>query len=269
MAKAMKSIDITNRPDLVDVAEEVRATGEPHLLRRNDEEVAIITPLTPARAPAESACYAKAQAEQADRGGHRGILRRCGKLGRRWYGYLDREYLRWPWQQQPSAAGTVMYLIDSDWVIDFLKGQPDAATLFRQLLGGGVAIGIITFAEVYEGIYYGRDQTRHETGFHILLRNLPVLGINRSIARRYALVRGDLRARGLLIPQPDILIAATAMYYDLTLVRAIFETSSGYPTLTFTCPSTTATVIIHGSVEGNAAMIRAHVPSLRHNRYRL
>ncbi len=50
MAKAMKSIDITNRPDLVDVAEEVRATGEPRLLRRNDEEVAIITPLTPAPA---------------------------------------------------------------------------------------------------------------------------------------------------------------------------------------------------------------------------
>ena len=49
MAKPMKSIDITNRPDLVDVVEEVRATGEPRLLRRNDEAVAIITPIAPAR----------------------------------------------------------------------------------------------------------------------------------------------------------------------------------------------------------------------------
>ena len=57
MAKPMKSIDITNRPDLVAVAEEVRATGEPRLLRRNDEAVAIITPITsvrtrPPKAPA-------------------------------------------------------------------------------------------------------------------------------------------------------------------------------------------------------------------------
>lgn len=49
MAKPMKSIDITNRPDLVDAAEEVRATGEPRLLRRNNEAVAIITPIMPAR----------------------------------------------------------------------------------------------------------------------------------------------------------------------------------------------------------------------------
>lgn len=48
MAKPMKSIDITNRPDLVDVAEEVQATGEPRLLRRNDEAVAIISPIMPA-----------------------------------------------------------------------------------------------------------------------------------------------------------------------------------------------------------------------------
>ncbi len=50
MAKPMKSIDITHRPDLVDVAEEVRATGEPRMLRRNDEAVAVITPIVPVRA---------------------------------------------------------------------------------------------------------------------------------------------------------------------------------------------------------------------------
>lgn len=111
-----------------------------------------------------------------------------------------------------------MYLVDSDWIINFLKGRLDAITLFRLLLGDGMAISIMTFAEIYEEIYYGRDQTKYETGFRVLLRDMPVLGINRSIARRYTLVCGDLRARGLLIPQPDILIAATAMYYDLTLV---------------------------------------------------
>jgi len=45
MTKPLESIDITDKPDLIDVAEAVRATGEPHMLRRNDEAVAIITPI--------------------------------------------------------------------------------------------------------------------------------------------------------------------------------------------------------------------------------
>lgn len=46
MAKPLESIDITDKPDLVDVAEAVRATDEPHMLRRGDEAVAIIAPIT-------------------------------------------------------------------------------------------------------------------------------------------------------------------------------------------------------------------------------
>ena len=36
--------------------------------------------------------------------------------------------------------------------------------------------------------------------------------------RRFARLRGELRQRGLLIPDPDILIAATALTHNLTLV---------------------------------------------------
>ena len=49
MAKAMKSIDIQTDPISWNSTEEVRATGEPRLLRRNNEAVAIITPVMPAR----------------------------------------------------------------------------------------------------------------------------------------------------------------------------------------------------------------------------
>ena len=36
--------------------------------------------------------------------------------------------------------------------------------------------------------------------------------------QRFGSIRGALRRRGLLIGDPDILIAATAMYHDLTLL---------------------------------------------------
>lgn len=109
------------------------------------------------------------------------------------------------------------YLIDSDYVVDYLKGQ-QAAQFLETLLSDGVAISIITLTEVYEGIYYGHNPTYYERTFRRFLRGVRVLGINRSIAYHSAHIRGDLRARGLLIPPADIFIAATALHYKLTLI---------------------------------------------------
>jgi tRNA(fMet)-specific endonuclease VapC len=47
---------------------------------------------------------------------------------------------------------------------------------------------------------------------------VTVLPVSRLVARRFARIRGTLRAQGALIPAPDLLIAATALTYDLTLV---------------------------------------------------
>jgi len=44
------------------------------------------------------------------------------------------------------------------------------------------------------------------------------VGLSRPILRRFALLRGDLRARGQIIGDPDLLIAATALHRDMTLV---------------------------------------------------
>jgi tRNA(fMet)-specific endonuclease VapC len=112
----------------------------------------------------------------------------------------------------------VKYLVDTDWVADYLKGYRNAVTLLDRLLSDGLAVSIITFGEVYEGIYYGSDPKHNEAIFRRFLKGVRVLGVTRSIARQFALIRGDLRRKGEVIPQPDILIAATAMYYDLTLV---------------------------------------------------
>lgn len=62
------------------------------------------------------------------------------------------------------------YLVDSDWVVDYLIGK------------------------------------QH------------ILPLNRSIMQRFARIRGDLRRKGQIIGDPDILIAATALYHNLTLL---------------------------------------------------
>ncbi len=110
------------------------------------------------------------------------------------------------------------YLVDSDRVIEYLKGHRPRVSYLDRLAVDGLAISIITYGEVYEGIYYGVDPNAHEARFERFLEGVSVLGISRAVARRYARAAGDLRATGNLIPAPDLLIAATAIEHDLTLV---------------------------------------------------
>ena len=50
MTKELKPIDITNVPELLRIAEEVGATGEPRLLRKDHVDLAVVMPITrPAR----------------------------------------------------------------------------------------------------------------------------------------------------------------------------------------------------------------------------
>ena len=49
MAKDLASIDISKSPDMLRIAEEVRTTNIPRVLRRNDEDIAIVMPIHPPR----------------------------------------------------------------------------------------------------------------------------------------------------------------------------------------------------------------------------
>ncbi|MGQ9676103.1 MAG: hypothetical protein ACUVX1_10615 [Chloroflexota bacterium] len=57
------------------------------------------------------------------------------------------------------------YLVDSDWVADWLVGKPEATRVITTLSEVGIAISLVTFGEVYEGIYYGRDPKRQKWAF--------------------------------------------------------------------------------------------------------
>lgn len=109
------------------------------------------------------------------------------------------------------------YLVDSDLVAEYLKGRTAAIDLIQRLTTDGIAISVITLAEIYEGIYYGTNPIRQEQGLNSFLQGVSVLDVDMDVARRYAIIRGDLRKQGMLIPQPDLLIAATAIDVGLVL----------------------------------------------------
>ncbi len=110
------------------------------------------------------------------------------------------------------------YLIDSDRVAEFLKGIPTTIALISSLPQDELAISLITYGEIYEGIYFGRDPKKHEQALLSFLRGVEVLPLNKSIMKRFARIRGNLRGIGQLIGHMDVLIAATAITHNLTLV---------------------------------------------------
>jgi tRNA(fMet)-specific endonuclease VapC len=126
----------------------------------------------------------------------------------------------------------VPYLIDSDWLIDYLELVPAAEALLESLFGAGVSISIISYVEVYEGIA-GDPNPDRETKFRGLLAATPLLNISEAIAQRCASLRAMLRAQGKNVNRRamDLLIAATALEYDLTLVTRNLEDYRDIPGL--------------------------------------
>ena len=49
MPEAYKPIDISNDPELLKLAEEVHSSHTPRILRRNDEDLALLVPVKPKR----------------------------------------------------------------------------------------------------------------------------------------------------------------------------------------------------------------------------
>jgi len=103
-------------------------------------------------------------------------------------------------------------------VASYLNATPAAVALLTSLAHDDLAISLITYGEIYDGIYAGRDPGAQEAIFRQMLAFVEVLGLNEEIVERFARIRGSLRAAGQIIDDFDILIGATAVHYGLTLV---------------------------------------------------
>lgn len=110
------------------------------------------------------------------------------------------------------------FLLDTDWIVDALGGLPSALKPLEGFSSDGLAVSVVTFGEVFEGAYALPNPEEHIEGFRRFLSGFVVLGLTPRIMERFAEHRYRLRRQGNLIPDFDLLIAATALEHDLTLV---------------------------------------------------
>ena len=112
------------------------------------------------------------------------------------------------------------YLIDTDWVIDYLADVTEAADLLSELAEDGIAISIITYMEVYEGVGRSANPEAAEETLAAFLTDVPIVSFSLAVARRCATLRDTLRRQGKRVNARalDLIVAATALEANLTLV---------------------------------------------------
>ncbi|MBI4311241.1 MAG: PIN domain-containing protein [Chloroflexi bacterium] len=111
-----------------------------------------------------------------------------------------------------------MYLLDSEWVVDFVSNRRQAVELVNSFAREELALSTITVGEVLEGLLGKSLPERYRTTFEDFVTSALIFVVDERTAREYAKIRAHLRSTGNLIPENDLWIAATALAYDLTLV---------------------------------------------------
>lgn len=126
------------------------------------------------------------------------------------------------------------YLIDTDWATDYLKGVPLVVSRLQALVDQDLAISVISVAELYEGVYGSKNMESHLAGLRQFLERVVVVGLNETICQTFGRCRHQLRQRGELIDNFDLLIAATCLTHGFTLVTGNLRHYSRIPDLQVT-----------------------------------
>ncbi len=111
-------------------------------------------------------------------------------------------------------------LLDTNIVIYHLNGIQSANALVEELFDAGVAISVISYVEVVDGISRSADPEQAYASFQTLIEHIPVIDFGRLEAEELIQVRQALRRHGRQVRRRalDLQIAATALAHDLTLV---------------------------------------------------
>ena len=110
------------------------------------------------------------------------------------------------------------FLIDSDWSIQCLHGVESVIHRVDELSPEGIGLSLVSLAELYEGILYSANPKRDEEALYEFLDGVFLVEIDSETCHIFAKERGRLRAEGNLIDDFDLMIGATAIRHDLTLL---------------------------------------------------
>lgn len=112
------------------------------------------------------------------------------------------------------------YLIETSVIIDYIRGKREVVSLVDGL-EGELSSSYVCLAELYEGIFRVQEKKRAERAVLEFFSSMSeIYSVDREIAESFGKIRVDLKNKGEVIEDLDILIAATCLAKGLTLVTS-------------------------------------------------
>jgi tRNA(fMet)-specific endonuclease VapC len=112
---------------------------------------------------------------------------------------------------------TVRYLLDTDTCVARLRRKQPVRKRVADVGPAALAVSIVTVAELRDGAACSAQAEANHQTIDVFLSGVTVVGVDPAIARQFGDVKAALRAQGQLLEDADLLIAATALTYQLIL----------------------------------------------------
>jgi len=130
------------------------------------------------------------------------------------------------------------YLVDSNVIIDHLAAVPDASQFLDQFAQDGIVMSIVTYMEAFQGVFRSEHPEEAAEKFHAFVDKVLILPFSFAVAERCARLRETLRSQNKRVKSRalDLIIAATALEYGLTLVTKNTEDFKDIPDLSLSQP---------------------------------
>lgn len=123
------------------------------------------------------------------------------------------------------------YLIDTSVIINYLRDKGTTTETINNI-DGELTSSYICLAELYEGISRVREKGKAEKAVLDFFTGLSqIYGVDTDIAKHFGQIRASLKTRGAVIEDLDILLAATCLAKNLTLITANPKHFSRIPNL--------------------------------------
>ncbi len=111
-----------------------------------------------------------------------------------------------------------MYLLDTDTIIYSLKNTAPVVENFRLHKSDPKAISIITYGELVYGARKSQQVNENLSRVHRLAELFPVFDVTRSVMDTFGDIKASLISKGVKVADFDLIIGATALCYNYTVV---------------------------------------------------
>ncbi len=112
----------------------------------------------------------------------------------------------------------LMFLIDTDIIIYSLKNNENVIQNFKSYSQEPKAVSIITIGELLYGAYKSQRKIENLGKVHRIADIFPVIEISMTIIDTFAHLKAELTTKGIVVDEFDLLIGATALSMNYSVV---------------------------------------------------